>query len=95
MAGHQGLEKVSEGLMQGNCLQYEVIVNVVTFEKKSLEITTYVNCSLCNHFSYQESVTPGAGPVADWLSSRTPLQAAQCFVSLNPGHDMALLIKPR
>ena len=26
-----------------------------------------------------------AGPVAEWLSSRAPLQAAQCFVSSNPG----------
>ena len=27
----------------------------------------------------------GAGPVAEWLSSRAPLQAAQGFVGLNPG----------
>ena len=27
----------------------------------------------------------GAGPVAEWLSSRVPLQAAQCFVGSNPG----------
>ena len=27
----------------------------------------------------------GAGPVAKWLSSRAPLQAAQCFVGSNPG----------
>ena len=27
----------------------------------------------------------GAGPVAEWLSSRALLQAAQCFVGLNPG----------
>ena len=27
----------------------------------------------------------GAGPVAEWLSSRAPLQAAQCFLGLNPG----------
>ena len=26
-----------------------------------------------------------AGPVAEWLSLRAPLQAAQCFVGLNPG----------
>ena len=30
-------------------------------------------------------ITIGAGPVAEWLSSRTPLQAAQCFVGSNPG----------
>uniref|UniRef100_A0A9L0TR11 Ankyrin repeat and death domain containing 1B n=1 Tax=Equus caballus TaxID=9796 RepID=A0A9L0TR11_HORSE len=27
----------------------------------------------------------GAGPVAEWLGSRAPLQAAQCFVGSNPG----------
>ena len=27
----------------------------------------------------------GAGPVAKCLSSRAPLQAAQCFVGSNPG----------
>ena len=29
--------------------------------------------------------SPGAGPVAEWLSSRAPLQAAQRFVGSNPG----------
>ena len=28
----------------------------------------------------------GAGPVAEWLSSRAPLQAAQWLVGSNPGH---------
>ena len=28
----------------------------------------------------------GAGPVAEWLSSCAPLQAAQCFIGSNPGH---------
>ena len=28
----------------------------------------------------------GAGPMAEWLSRRAPLQAAQCFVGSNPGH---------
>ena len=27
----------------------------------------------------------GAGPLAEWLGSRAPLQAAQCFISSNPG----------
>ena len=27
----------------------------------------------------------GAGPMAEWLSSRALLQAAQCFVGSNPG----------
>ena len=27
----------------------------------------------------------GAGPVAEWLSLRSPLQVAQCFVGSNPG----------
>ena len=33
----------------------------------------------------QKNVFIGAGPVAEWLSSRAPLQAAQCFVGSNPG----------
>ena len=37
------------------------------------------------------TINSGAGPVAEWLSSRAPLQAAQCFIGLNPGrgHDTA------
>ena len=27
----------------------------------------------------------GDGPVTEWLSSRAPLQVAQCFVGSNPG----------
>ena len=27
----------------------------------------------------------GGGPVAEWLSSRALLQAAQCFIGSNPG----------
>ena len=40
--------------------------------------------------AHQEGRT-GAGPVAKWLSSHAPLQAAQCFVGSNPGrgHDTA------
>ena len=42
------------------------------------------------HFSeanYQivKKCDSGAGPVAEWLSSCAPLQAAQCFVGSNPG----------
>ena len=33
----------------------------------------------------QNTLADGAGPVAEWLSSRAPLQAAQCFVGSNPG----------
>ena len=32
-----------------------------------------------------KSLAGGAGPVAEWLSSCAPLQAAQCFVGSNPG----------
>ena len=35
--------------------------------------------------SPQEITLPGAGPVAEWLSSRALLPAAQCFVGSNPG----------
>ena len=34
---------------------------------------------------YEKEVPSGAGPVAEWLSSRAPLQAAQCCVDSNPG----------
>ena len=39
----------------------------------------------------------GAGPVAEWLSLRAPLQAAQCFVGWNPGrgHSTAHQTTPR
>ena len=30
-------------------------------------------------------ISPGACPVAEWLSSHAPLKAAQGFVGLNPG----------
>ena len=33
----------------------------------------------------QKDLSVGAAPVAEWLSSRAPLQAAQCFVGSNPG----------
>ena len=34
---------------------------------------------------FKSGVLIGADPVAEWLRSRAPLQAAQCFVSSNPG----------
>ena len=36
-------------------------------------------------FWLQDDVISGAGPVAEWLGSRAPLQAAQCFVGSDPG----------
>ena len=37
-------------------------------------------------------IVSGGGAVAEWLSSRAPLQAAQCFVGSGPGrgHGTAL-----
>ena len=32
-----------------------------------------------------KKIFQGAGPMAEWLSSRAPLQAAQCFIGSNPG----------
>ena len=37
------------------------------------------------NWSHLKKIPQGAGPMAEWLSSRAPLQAAQCFVSSNPG----------
>ena len=39
---------------------------------------------LCEIAYFKE--TSGAGPEAEWLSSRALLQAAQCFVGSNPRH---------
>ena len=35
--------------------------------------------------SFKSCKILGAGPMAEWLSSHAPLQAAQCFIDLNPG----------
>ena len=35
--------------------------------------------------SVHQKTSSGAGPVAKWLSSRAPLQAAQYFIGSNPG----------
>ena len=40
---------------------------------------------LINIFFPSKYLQMGAGPVAKWLSSRAPLQVAQCFIGLNPG----------
>ena len=34
---------------------------------------------------FLKDMTTGAGPGAEWLSSRAPLLAAQCFIGSNPG----------
>ena len=39
----------------------------------------------CGLFLKSTSKPLGADPVAEWLSSRAPLQAAQCFVGSSPG----------
>ena len=51
-----------------------------------LQVASYllvIDQMLCPQ--YQKQTRIGAGPVAEWLSSRAPLQAAQCFVGSNPG----------
>ena len=40
--------------------------------------------SLTVSYKFKHAFT-GAGPVAEWLSSGAPLQAAQCFLGSNPG----------
>ena len=34
---------------------------------------------------FEKRTLSGAGPVAEWLGSRAPLQASQCFVGSDPG----------
>ena len=53
-------------------------VNLVLFPNLNLSL---YNCEV----GLKIEPLSGAGPVAQWLHSRAPLQAAQCFVSLNPG----------
>ena len=50
----------------------------------TLDILPQTSCSQIKRIPFK---TPnmGAGPVAEWLSSRAPLQAAQCFIGSNPG----------
>ena len=43
------------------------------------------NWSSCWLIDFSKVTLLGAGPVPEWLSSCTPLQAAQCFIGLNPG----------
>ena len=52
--------------------------------KKLVKESTYKVRLQKSKYSDYKNMT-GAGPVAEWLSSRAPLQAAQCFVSSNPG----------
>ena len=50
-----------------------------------LRASTPTHCGLFSTESGFLNVNLGAGPVAEWLSSRAPLQAAQCFIGSNPG----------
>ena len=43
------------------------------------------------YHSPQDSDMKGAGPVAEWLGSRAPLQEAQCFVGSNPGRGHGIV----
>ena len=39
----------------------------------------------CEFEIVSKNIFSGAGPMAEWLGSRAPLQAAQCFVGSNSG----------
>ena len=63
-----------------------------------LSLTSSID-SLCLFYNLK-MILIWAGPVAEWLSSRALLQAAQCFVSSNPGrghgtaHQITLRQRP-
>ena len=59
--------------------QISIIANLIFFQITFLRSNSHVQ------FTHLKCTHSGAGPVAEWLSSRTPLQAAQCFVGSNPG----------
>ena len=48
------------------------------------DVSHYFCCALWVGL-FKTGLSQGAGPVAEWLSSRTPLQAAQYFVGSIPG----------
>ena len=78
-----------------------VIPRAVTFQKVQKYNQTPVNKLMWKTNKYSNNskeswknltkeqkskeINMGAGPMAEWLSSRAPLQAAQCFVGSNPG----------
>ena len=79
-------------------INYETVNNITNISKNSNENSEISDLSIDNEKlenDNSESNTNftnilkvefiGAGPVAEWLSSRAPLQAAQCFVGSDPG----------
>ena len=62
-----------------------VLEGEMTNEKGGKGSTDYLNSGSCYHrVSIKNALR--AGPLAEWLSLCALLQAAQCFVGLNPGH---------
>ena len=49
---------------------------------------SYINYITSKQYyvAIKNKAVQGADPVAEWLGSCSPLQAAQCFVGLGPGH---------
>ena len=57
------------------------------------KLQKYIHQMINRGYHQGVRIEEGAGPMAEWLSSRALLQAAQLVRIL--GADMALLIKPR
>ena len=77
--------------MFGKLMSIFYDTNEYYFMKLAIKVSKTPNHTRTKYYHCHESrtgknsVSPGAGPVAEWLSSPARLQAAQCFVGLNPG----------
>ena len=67
-------------------LKYYATILVLTIKADNI-LNTMLDgtTSLSRHCFWLKVQVRGAGPVAEWLSSRALLQGAQCFVGSNPG----------
>uniref|UniRef100_A0A8C4LBU3 Dynein light chain Tctex-type 2B n=1 Tax=Equus asinus TaxID=9793 RepID=A0A8C4LBU3_EQUAS len=89
-------ESIKDKLKEMGFDRYKMVVQVVIGEQRGEGVFMAARCFWdADTDNYTHDVfmnfPTGAGPVAEWLSSRAPLQAAQCFVGSNPGrgHDTA------
>ena len=96
------------GLGNNLLSKYKSMISSISFNKNfkcqkdfhrhchhQMFIVLYDAMLLANQKQLSRYYGTGAGSVAEWLSLRAPLQAAQCFICLNRGRgDMVLLIKP-
>ena len=83
--------KVSEHVSSNCCLIWAIRAILKVFQARTQQSYPGPSAAVDRNQDWKwrkdlsESCACGAGPVAEWLSSCAPLQAAQCFVGSNPG----------